>query len=69
MPPVPRLKRKLVEVPSPAEVAAARTPQGGWARETLAKWGVSWPPPKGWRSRLVAEYSERYPSDPAQEDA
>lgn len=36
-----------------AEIEAAMTPKGGWTRETLAAWGVPWPPPKGWRKRLT----------------
>lgn len=36
----------------PAEIIAARTPKGGWTRETLESWGVPWPPPKGWRAGL-----------------
>lgn len=35
------------------EIEAAATPKGGWTRETLAAWGVPWPPPKGWRKRLT----------------
>ena len=35
------------------EIEAARTPNGGWTRETLASWGIPWPPPKGWRKDLV----------------
>lgn len=35
------------------EIDAARAHAGGWTRETLAKWGVPWPPPKGWRKRLI----------------
>ncbi|MET7543926.1 SpoIIE family protein phosphatase [Streptomyces sp. NPDC005507] len=31
-------------VPSPAEVAAAQTPDGGWTRKQLTDWGVPWPP-------------------------
>lgn len=42
-----------MNVPSPEEVEAARTPNGGWTRETLAQWGVPWPPPKGWRRELL----------------
>lgn len=43
-------------VPSPDEIAGARTAQGGWTREQLAEWGVSWPPPKGWRAELTEKY-------------
>lgn len=35
------------------EIYAARTPAGGWTKETLAKWGVPWPPKKGWKGRLI----------------
>ena len=37
------------------EIEAGRSPRGGWTRATLAGWGVPWPPPKGWRSRLLAD--------------
>lgn len=36
------------------EIEAAQTPNGGWTRAQLAKWGVPWPPPKGWRKQLEA---------------
>ena len=36
-----------------AEIEAAKTPSGGWTREQLARWGVPWPPPKGWRQCLM----------------
>lgn len=36
------------------EIKAAMTPEGGWTKETLAKWGVPWPPPKGWKAALIA---------------
>jgi hypothetical protein len=48
----------MATVPTPEEIEAARTPNGGWTRETLASWGVPWPPPKGWRKDL-AERSHR----------
>lgn len=38
---------------SEVEILAARTPRGAWTRATLAGWGVSWPPPKGWKERLL----------------
>ena len=37
------------------EIDTARTENGGWTRDTLAKWGIGWPPPKGWRKRLLEE--------------
>lgn len=38
---------------SNAEIEAAKSARGGWTRETLANWGVPWPPPKGWRKALT----------------
>lgn len=35
------------------EIEAAKSPKGGWKRETLAQWGVPWPPPKGWKDALI----------------
>ena len=35
------------------EIEAAKTPQGGWTRESLAAWGVPWPPPRGWKRKLL----------------
>jgi hypothetical protein len=36
-----------------AQIEAGRSPKGGWTRQQLAKWGVPWPPPKGWRAKLT----------------
>lgn len=36
-------------------IMAARTPAGGWTKKTLAGWGISWPPEKGWIERLTGE--------------
>ena len=35
-------------------IDAARTEAGGWTRARLGGWGVSWPPPKGWRQKLIS---------------
>ncbi len=35
------------------EIEAKKTPAGGWKLEDLIRWGVPWPPPKGWKSRLT----------------
>jgi hypothetical protein len=43
----------LIQLPTPAEIRAAQTPNGGWTKEQLTKWNVPWPPPKGWRKKLV----------------
>lgn len=37
-----------------AEILAAMTPAGGWTRDTLESWGVTWPPQKGWKEKLIA---------------
>lgn len=35
------------------EIEAGRSKRGGFTRETLAGWGVPWPPPSGWRNELL----------------
>ena len=44
--------------PSKAEIEAGRSEAGGFSRATLAKWGVPWPPPKGWRKALLGGKKE-----------
>jgi hypothetical protein len=39
--------------PTEQEIADGLSPGGGYSRETLASWGVSWPPPKGWKKALL----------------
>lgn len=41
---------------SEAEIIAAMTPKGGWKAVTLAGWGIAWPPPHGWRAKLVENF-------------
>ena len=36
------------------EIEAGKSPRGGFTRAQLARWGVGWPPPAGWRRALVA---------------
>lgn len=36
------------------KIARLRTGRGGWSKKALAELGVSWPPVKGWKSRLIA---------------
>jgi hypothetical protein len=43
-------------VPSPDDVVRGMTPKGAWTRKQLAEWGVSWPPPKGWRKCLEEQW-------------
>ena len=42
------------------EIMARRTKNGGWTRETLAEWGVPWPPPKGWKLMAGANRFQRH---------
>lgn len=43
----------MTEPPTPDEVDAARTERGGWRKEDLERWGVPWPPPRGWKKKLL----------------
>lgn len=52
-------KRKITE----EEIEAARTPKGGFTAARLEQWGVPWPPPPGWKKRLIAEGVETIPDD------
>jgi len=36
-----------------AEIEAGKSDKGGFTKETLAAWGVPWPPPSGWRKKLL----------------
>ena len=44
-----------------AEIDAAKSPKGGWTKKQLAAWGVSWPPPKGWKHRLLTGGTDHDP--------
>lgn len=44
---------------SEAEIIAAMTPKGGWKASTLAGWGIAWPPPQGWRRKLVENFEAK----------
>ena len=46
----PPMRRRPMTV---AEIEAGRSPKGGWKAKQLRKWGVPWPPPKGWRKKLL----------------
>lgn len=41
--------------PAGPEPRERLVPGGGYTRDQLAAWGVPWPPPKGWRKKLIAE--------------
>lgn len=49
-------------MPTSDEIEAARTQAGGWTKAQLAEWGVPWPPPKGWRKRLLSEARKENPT-------
>jgi len=36
------------------EIEKGRSAKGGFTRKQLAAWGVSWPPPKGWKKALLS---------------
>ena len=38
---------------SKEEIEKGKSKKGGWTKETLAQWGVPWPPPKGWKQSLI----------------
>jgi hypothetical protein len=50
-----------------AQIEAGRSAEGGWTRAQLAKWGVPWPPPKGWRARLTGREFQPAPQFAANE--
>lgn len=35
------------------EIEVAKSKNGGWSKKQLETWGVPWPPPKGWKERVV----------------
>jgi hypothetical protein len=37
------------------DIMARRTKKGGWTRADLARWGISWPPPRGWKAMLTGD--------------
>jgi hypothetical protein len=37
------------------EIEKEKTIKGGWTKGTLAKWGVPWPPPRGWKKALIKD--------------
>lgn len=51
-------KDRPVHLPTVKEIEDTMTPAGGWTRDTLASWGVPWPPPKGWRQELIKRSRE-----------
>lgn len=35
------------------EIENNKSEKGGWTKQTLAQWGIPWPPPKGWKEALI----------------
>jgi hypothetical protein len=50
---------KIKGAASEAEIIAAMTSKGGWKAVTLAEWGIAWPPPQGWRRKLVENFEAK----------
>lgn len=50
------------EIPSPDEIS--NTPH---TRLQLARWGIPWPPPAGWRLGLEARWRHTQPSRPVEQ--
>ena len=38
-----------------AEIEGGKSAAGGWTRKQLAEWGVPWPPPAGWKDKLLGK--------------
>lgn len=48
-----------VQLSMKARIEAMETEGGGFTREALAELGVPWPPPKGWKKKLIREAGEK----------
>jgi hypothetical protein len=36
-----------------AKIESLKTAKGGWTKASLASLGVAWPPPAGWKEKLL----------------
>jgi hypothetical protein len=45
---------------SDREIVKHRSRAGGWTKATLSRWGIAWPPPKGWRQKLAENYRKKH---------
>jgi hypothetical protein len=51
------------------EIEAGKTEAGGYTKAQLAEWGIEWPPPKGWKEKLLAgDAFEPYVAPPVTEE-
>lgn len=51
---------RLCIVPTRSDIDRSRTGVGGWTKAMLRHWGVSWPPPKGWKKALEEQADKTY---------
>jgi hypothetical protein len=42
------------------EIDAAKTENGGWTKATLEGWGISWPPARGWKKKLIEGFEPKH---------
>lgn len=47
LPPIPEERKLFIE--------SLLTANGGYTKDTLARLGVSWPPVKGWKEKLIKD--------------
>jgi len=40
------------------QIESLKTARGGWTKASLASLGVPWPPPAGWKDRLLAQATD-----------
>ena len=52
-----------------AEIEKGRSASGGFTRKQLAAWGVSWPPPKGWKSALLKGSAQKRTEQPRRDNS
>jgi len=41
------------------QIESLKTARGGWTKASLASLGVPWPPPAGWKQRLLDKATDR----------
>jgi len=47
--------------PTPEDIDLLQHSEGhGFTKKKLKEWGVSWPPPTGWRQKLLAELGLKF---------
>ena len=51
------MKEKMKKI-TLKQIEEAKTSRRGWTKEQLIKWGVSWPPKKGWKTILTTDRLE-----------